>query len=229
MSGFITDYDIGSTASMIDLSSYNDRGIFSSLASLFTNSVEDLDSVASDPEPEVMRSIQFAKALKVCVYDKHIFSLVISDDDGNIMDSFNTVAFEGLDFKRSVSSGSGRVMVDFKLKQVRTVKVKRTQITNAEKKAIDASIDQQVKANATKNAESGKTGTTKTASGTDSASSASASASSAFDAGASKGEEPKKSYADRAYRYLHTKTEVMSKSNAELEKRVIQAREGGGK
>lgn len=191
--GIVSDYDAGSQ-SMIDLSSF-ESSLFQDVVNLIS-SVADIttggDLLAIEPRANNSRTIEFAKALKLCMYQGHIFSLIVKDDQsGEILDHFNTVAIEDLNFKRSVGAGTGMVEVDIKLKQVRTARIRRTEISNAEKDAVDKSVDKQIKANATKSASSGSTGSTKSGSGTNKSGSGSgsgasgiSSASSAFESGA---------------------------------------------
>lgn len=220
LKGIITDYDCGANT-MIDLSSF-ESSMFQDVVSLFT-SVSDIltgsDSLIGDPEPITYRSIEFAKALKVCMYDAHIFSLIIKDDETDeILDHYNTVAIEDLGFSRSASS-SGMVEVDLKLKQVRTAKIRRSEITKAEKSALDKSVDQQAKANATKNAKSGETGTTKTADGI-------ANANSAFAGGAESGSHGGGSdWAGKATNYTTGLGSSLNVARKDLAKQADEAKE----
>lgn len=189
--GIITDYDAGSQ-NMIDLSGF-ESSMFQDVVNL-VKSVADIttggDLLGIEAPPNNSRSIEFGKALKLCMYQGHIFSLIVRDEkSGDILDHFNTVAIEDLKFRRSVGAGSGMIEVDIQLKQVRTARIRRTEISNAEKEAVDKSVDKQLKANATKNASSGSTGTTKSGSKTDKSKSIASSAdpSAAFNSGAEQG------------------------------------------
>lgn len=188
LKGIISDYDAGSQ-NMVDLSGF-ETSLFQDIVNL-VSSVADVvtstDALVGDTEPKTSRSIEFGKALKLCMYQGHIFSLIVSDPKtGDIVDHFNTVAIEDLQFRRSVGAGTGMIEVDIKLKQVRTARIRRVEISNAEKEAIDKSVDKQLKANATKSASSGSTGTKKDGSGTTQSLSA-ADPSKAFNSGAEEG------------------------------------------
>lgn len=191
--GVITDYDAGD-GSHIDLSSFNQSNLFQDIVGLFQNAV-DLTTGADALTIEntvSSRTIEFAKALKLAMYGRHIFSLFIKDDKTDeILDHYNTVAIEDLTFSRSVGGGSGMMEVNMKLVQIRTARIKRTEISQAEKDTLDKSVDQQAKANATKSASSGKTGGkasgTKKSKGKGDGDFSAASASAAFDSGADEG------------------------------------------
>lgn len=223
LKGLVSDYDAGSQ-SMIDLSSY-ESSMFQDVVNLIQDVSDIITStpLAIDPEPLSLRSIEFAKALKLCFYQSHIFSLIVKDDvSGEIVDHFNTVAIEGLEFNRSVSQGSGVLSVDLKLKQVRTAKIKRVEITNAEKDAIDKSVDKQLKSNATKDAKSGKTGAKKSGSKT-SKSDALSTASDAFDSGASEGASSGTDYAGKATAAAQALGSRMTVTRKDIQKQANEA------
>lgn len=220
--GLISDYDAG-TQSMIDLSSY-DSSIFQDVVNLISD-VSDIVTGAdslTDPEPVTLRSIEFAKALKLCFYKSHLFSLIIKDDlSGEIVDHFTTVAIDSLDFNRSTSMGAGVLSVDIKLKQVRTAKIRRTEITNAEKAELDKSVDKQAKANATKDAKSGSTGATK--SGSKTSKGAISTASEAFESGASDGASSGSDFAGRATASAQALGSQMTVTRKDIQKQANEA------
>ena len=220
--GLISDYDAG-TQSMIDLSSY-DSSIFQDVVNLISD-VSDMITGAdslTDPEPVTLRSIEFAKALKLCFYKSHLFSLIIKDDlSGEIVDHFTTVAIDSLDFNRSTSMGAGVLSVDIKLKQVRTAKIRRTEITNAEKAELDKSVDKQAKANATKDAKSGSTGATK--SGSKTSKGAISTASEAFESGASDGASSGSDFAGRATASAQALGSQMTVTRKDIQKQANEA------
>jgi hypothetical protein len=224
LTGMVSDYDAGSQ-NMIDLSSY-ESSMFQDIVDLFQD-VSDIVTGVDDilgSEPASLRTVEFAKALKLCFYQSHIFSLIIKDEKtDNIVDHFNTVAIEGLEFKRSINGGAGAIDVDLKLKQVRTAKIKRTEISNAEKDAIDKSTDKQLKVNATKDAKSGKTGATKSGSKTSATGGSLSTASSAFESGASEGASAGTDYAGKATAAARALGSSMTVSRKDLEKQANAA------
>lgn len=183
--GCVSDYDAGSTAN-IDLSSFQGNTIFQDIASLFKTGTDLVTGIDSVSPALNYKTIEFAIALKTAFYDKNVFALFVLDDKTDtVLDHFNTVAIEDLTFSRSSDGGVDMLKVNLDLKQIRTVKIKRTELSNAEKTALDKSVDQQAKSNATKNSSSGSTKNKKSGSKTTTG----ASASSAFDQGASEGEK----------------------------------------
>lgn len=165
--GIVTDYDVVNS-DYIDLSSFSVSSIVQDVVSLF-KAPTDVDNVSTTSETELdFRSVAVANALKKAFYDRHVFSLFVLDDteDAPPIDHYNTVVIDGLTFTRSADNGGEMIEVDIALKQIRLAKIRRSEVTKAEKDALDKAVSQTAKANAAKDSTSGSSGSTKDGKGT---------------------------------------------------------------
>lgn len=193
LKGIVTDYDVVNSE-YIDLSSFSVSSIVQDVISLFKDPT-DVDNIATQDDTKLdFRSIAVANALKKAFYDRHVFSLFVLDDteDAPPIDHYNTVVIDGLTFTRSADNGGEMIEVDIALKQIRLAKIRRSEVTKAEKDALDKAVSQTAKSNATKDSTSGSSKSTKDGKGTktsgDGAFSDPSDISKQFDVGAKEGE-----------------------------------------
>lgn len=212
--GIVTDYDVVNSE-YIDLSSFSVSSIVQDVASLFKDPT-DVDNISTQTETELdFRTIAVANALKKAFYDRHVFSLFVLDDtqDNPPIDHYNTVVIDALTFDRNADNGGEMIEVNISLKQIRLAKIRRSEVTKAEKDALDKAVSQTAKSNATKDSTSGSSKSTKDGKGTktdsDGAFTDASDISKQFDVGAKEGEGAG-SLAGRA----RAKTAAMAKQKA---------------
>jgi len=190
--GIVSDYDV-MNSDYIDLSGFAVSSVVQDVLSLFKEPT-DVDNPPTQGETELdFRSIAVANALKKAFYDRHVFSLFVLDDveDNPPIDHYNTVVIDALSFSRSSDNGGEMLEVDISLKQIRLAKIRRSEVTKAEKDALNKAVSQTAKSNATKDSVSGSSKSTKDGKGTktdsDGAFTDATDISKQFDKGAEKG------------------------------------------